>query len=373
MEAASRDLEKILQNKAQELGFSNCQWIALRKPLSYSYYLDWLEKDYQGEMGYLKNHAEMKGNPSLVHPDLKSIVTMSFSYIPHPRELSPFSSLRVALYAQGEDYHFWLKEKLAELVALLRAYRPGEVFLPFVDSGPVLERDHAQQAGLGWVGKNTCIIDPKKGSLFFLCEILTSVAAEGGLPVEGSRPMQNAQTISGTEIIPVHDFCGTCTRCIDVCPTGAIEKPQVLNATKCISYWTIESRKVAPLELRSGIGDWAFGCDLCQIVCPWNEKAFRASPVSFESSRLTSASNEQLYDDLFFLLTASGKQIQKRVHGTPLMRAGSFGLRRNAIVVVANRKITKLAEQVRTLRTTDERLTELCNWCLGELSLAKNC
>jgi epoxyqueuosine reductase len=348
MSRASNDLEKILQNKSLELGFSNSQWIALKKPLSFPFYQDWLDKDYQGEMSYLKTHAELKADPLKLHPDLKSILTFTFPYLPHPKPLNPFPSLRIARYAKGEDYHFWLKEKLAAIAALIKSQHPDETFLPFVDSGPVLERDFAQQAALGWIGKNTCLIDPKKGSLFFICELLTSLEA----------PPANA------ELKPVQDFCGTCTRCLDVCPTGAIEAPKVLNATKCISYLTIESRKLPTAELRPKIGDWLFGCDLCQTVCPWNNKVFQTGA---DNSPMLNENKDLLFDDLFFLLTASGKQIQKRVYGTPLMRAGSFGLRRNALIVVGNRKLLQLRDQVQAL-CADERLGELAQWCLAELA-----
>ncbi len=343
------DAQKLLDPLIHSLGFSHWGLQPLAKPQSFDHYRIWLEQKHHGQMKYLEDHAAAKENPSLVAPRARSLLIFAFPYgsgVPGSEKF-PLKSNRVARYAQGYDYHFTLKEKLGEVIKELQQQWPSEEFLAVTDSFPLMERDFAAQAGLGWFGKNTCLIHPKKGSLFLLCEILTSLDFN-------SAPN------------PLPDFCGTCTRCIDTCPTGAIESDRVVNATKCISYWTIESREVPPVELREKFGDWLFGCDICQNVCPWNQKIYKgllSSEVLLEHS---AESAEELKNELLFLLTASGKQIARWAQGTPLARAGSFGLRRNALIVIANRKMIPLREQVLEL-SKDERLGDLAQWTLEKL------
>ena len=317
----------------------------LQEPLSFEFYRQWIDRGMHGEMGYLKEHLPLKAEPQSLHGlQLRSALVIAQDYLPHPRPSKTPLELRTALYAQGEDYHFWFKEKLQEIAATLKQQYPFEEFLCFTDSGPILERDLAQQAGLGWVGKNTCTIHPKKGSLFLLGEILTTLNL-------------NSEIQSN----PLPDFCGTCTRCIEICPTQALTKPKELDARLCISYWTIESRDVPPAELRQNFQDWFFGCDLCQTVCPWNEKIFQFT------KNVKPQNHSNLVADLHFFLTASGKQIEKRVIGTPLKRAGSFGLRRNALIVIANNKIFELKADVEKWKN-DLKLGELALWTLEKIN-----
>ncbi|MNK82249.1 Epoxyqueuosine reductase [compost metagenome] len=245
------------------------------------------------------------------------------------------------------DYHFWFKDKMKSLCEQLNQQFPDEEFIPFTDSSPVLERDLARRAGLGWAGKNTCLIHPKKGSLFFIGEIYTSLKLIA-------------------EFEPLPDFCGTCTRCIDICPTGALVEPKKLDARKCISYLTIESREVPPEELRSSIGDWFFGCDLCQTVCPWNQKIFKGQLSIEPKLSLETSQRDLLLADMRYILKSSGKQLARDFAGTPMDRAGSFGLKRNALVVVANQKLSELKEDVANL-TTHEKLGSLAEWALQQL------
>jgi epoxyqueuosine reductase len=271
-------------------------------------------------------------------------------YYPHPAlvENFPLNNARISLYAQGYDYHHWFKEKLQNICDELKVLLPDEEFLPMTDSSPVLERDLAYRAGIGWVGKNTCVIHPKGGSLFFIGEIYSSI------------------TFS-LESKPAHDFCGTCTRCIDICPTGALTEARKLDARKCISYLTIESREVPPQELREKMGDWFFGCDLCQTTCPWNQKAFK-NQLSIEQLESKSPEEEQrLEEELRWILTTSGKQIERSFQGTALARAGGFGLKRNALIVAANRGISTLAPEVENLRH-HPKLGELATWALFRLT-----
>ncbi|MEK6774045.1 MAG: tRNA epoxyqueuosine(34) reductase QueG [Bdellovibrionota bacterium] len=343
------DCQNLLDQDVLELGFSHWGMQKLERPVSFEHYQAWLDKDYHGEMKYLEAHAQLKEYPTQLRKNAKSSFVFAFPYVNSipGRDSFPLKKARVALYAQGFDYHFSLKEKLKQIIKKLQTNYPQEDFLPITDSFPVMERDLASRAGLGWFGKNTCLIHPKKGSLFLLCEIITSL------------DLKNT-----TEPLP--DFCGTCTKCMEICPTQALESPRVLNATKCISYWTIESRKIPPVNLREKFGDWLFGCDLCQTVCPWNQKIYKnlLQTENFVPHKLED--DAQLENELIFLLTASGKKISQWSKGTPLSRAGSFGLRRNALIVVANKKIKSLKVYVENL-TQDEKLSELALWTLSRL------
>lgn len=344
-----QEMKSLIDETLEDLGFSHFGFTSLSKPLSFEFYKEWLNQGLHGDMKYLEDHAPIKEEPRSKWPRAQSALVFAIPYFPHPEKKQdfPLKQARVSLYAQGMDYHFWFKERMTELCKKLQGLMPEEEFLPFTDSSPVLERDLAKRAGLGWVGKNTCLIHPKKGSLFFIGEIYTSLKLE-------------------TEIEPLPDFCGTCTRCIDICPTGALLEPRKMDARKCISYLTIESRQVPSEELRSQIGDWFFGCDLCQTVCPWNQKVFKGQ-LSIETNlTLTQENEELLIDDLRYILTASGKKIGRDFLGTPLARAGSFGLKRNALIVVANKRIKALSEEVRIL-LEHEKLGELASWTLKQI------
>lgn len=342
------------EQKAKDLGFLQMGFTQLVPPSSehegLQHYQDWLSQNYHGEMDYLEKHLPLKKNPELFVSGVRSAFVFSFPYFPHPQPLEALkdSELRVALYAQGHDYHHWLQAKLEVLQKELEQQFPGEIFFAATDSKPILERDLASRAGLGWFGKNTCLIDRKHGSLFLIGEILTSLVIEKKMTVS-------------------QDFCGTCTRCLDVCPTGALEAPRRLNANKCISYLTIESSSPAPEELRPQLGDWFFGCDLCQTVCPWNQKIFKEKLEVLPRRQLSSEQKQRLSMELHEVLTLSGKQLLKKYQGTPLSRAGHRGLRRNAMTIAANLKLADLAPAV-TAWLTDEKLGNLAHWTLQQLA-----
>lgn len=328
----------------------------IKKPLSIEFYEKWLASNYHGNMSYLQSHLAFKKDPLLLDAKLKSVISIAQAYYPAVQKTEINIPARVALYARNEDYHHWLKQKLMTVIDQLKTDFPDEVFLPFVDSGPILERDMAYQNGLGWFGKNTCLIHPEHGSLFFIAEILTTIETESLSAIE-----------------PVPDFCGTCRKCIEICPTEALIAPRTLKADQCISYLTIEAKNPPPIELRKKIGDWFFGCDLCQTVCPWNEKVFRKKQIP-KSSELSTAqtldlaieSRKELVVYFQFLLTASHKKIQKFHLGSPLSRAGAKGLKRNALIVIANTQLTELKSEVSGLKSTE--LQELAEWTLQELA-----
>lgn len=357
MPGLNQSLSEYLNSIKSVHNFNHIEIGPLSSPLTIEFYEKWIANNFYGEMTYLKNHLELKKNPHLIDSQLKSVISISQNYFPAVEKSPTQPPARVALYAHNVDYHHWLKNKLLNLISDLKAIYPNEIFLPFVDSGPILERGIAYQNGLGWFGKNTCIINPEHGSLFFIAEILTSIA-----------PQVSTETLE-----PLPDFCGKCQKCIEICPTQALTSPRLLEAEKCISYLTIESKKTPPLELRSKIGDWFFGCDLCQTVCPWNQKVFRKKPdvntrdISTEKIlELDTLQKDELINYFRFLLTASHKQIQKKHHGSPLLRAGAKGLKRNALIVIANRKLTDLRSEVQQLTNPD--LHELAQWTLEQLN-----
>lgn len=339
--------ESQLKNFAQDIQADLVGYTQLKIPLTWSYYSSWIDQNYHGEMSYLKDHAPLKQHPEQYQPEMKSALVFGFIYQPHPEARALFPSARTALYAQGLDYHHWMKERLNQVIEKLKAPFPEAHFLACTDSSPILERDLAHRAGLGWFGKNTCLISQKKGSLFLIGEILTSLEMNLSFPT-------------------TPDLCGTCTKCLDVCPTQALVKPHVLDAKKCISYWTIESRQIPPPELRDKMGDWLFGCDLCQTICPWNQKAFQKNLEITPQRALSDRDRKDLIAELQWILSSSNNQILKKLKGTPLLRAGGKGLKRNALIVAANQKLHELSDCIQKLKS-DEYLAELAQWTLKKL------
>jgi epoxyqueuosine reductase len=223
----------------------------------------------------------------------------------------------VARYARGDDYHDFLKARLVALAARIRDAYPGAQTRVAVDTSAVLERDLAAGAGLGWIGKNTMLIHPRQGSWFLIGEIFTSLDLEPGDPMA--------------------DRCGTCTRCLDACPTGAIPEPYRVDANRCISYWTIEHRGEIPVERRSGIGEWVFGCDICQEVCPFNRKPEALDPLAAPEFAVPERRREL---DLAGLLGLERDQYVELFRGSPMKRAKLEGLQRNAAIAAENRRVS---------------------------------
>lgn len=351
-----KDLSEILNELKSKLELQQVQIGPLATPITISFYEKWLNLNYEAQMGYLKNHLDIKRKPQLLNEDFKSVISVTQPYFPVVRPTEPNVPARIATYAQNKDYHFWLKEKLNSIILSLQSVYPDHHFAAYVDSGPILERNWAYENGLGWFGKNSCLIHPEHGSLFFIAEILTT------LPLTEEIELQ-----------PLPDFCGTCTRCLEICPTQALIEPQVVKADLCISYLTIESKTVPPVELREKIGDWFFGCDLCQTVCPWNQKVFRQKKISgidsISTNLVLSLDSKQREDLIIFfrnLLTSSNKQLARQFSGSPLLRAGGNGLKRNALVVIANRNLHELKMEV-TEYLKNSKLSELAQWCLERL------
>ena len=209
---------------------------------------DWLNKNHHGQMSYMENHFDKRLNPRLLVDDSKSVVSLLLNY--YPSEVQTSDSFKISKYAYGQDYHFVIKEKLKEFLHSINE-NIGEVSgRAFVDSAPVLDKAWAAKSGLGWIGKNSNLLTQKVGSFYFIAELILDLDLE----------YDHAVT----------DHCGSCTACIDACPTQAIIEPYKVNGSKCISYYTIELKENLPVELKGSFEDWAFGCDICQDVCPWN-------------------------------------------------------------------------------------------------------
>jgi epoxyqueuosine reductase len=287
-------------------------------------FADWLDRGYAGEMDYLRRLRDERRHPRSVLESVRSVLMVGMEYGPgrpgsvmtrvpgdnpcHDWHDSPAG--RVAAYAAGPDYHRFVWDRLNDLSAWLEAEVPGCTACAVADTAPLLERDFARRAGLGWVGKNTMLIHPHRGSFFFLGALLTDLELTPDEPFTGSH-------------------CGTCTACLSACPTDAFPEPFVLDASKCISYLTIELRTPVPAELREKVGEWLFGCDVCQDVCPWNRKS-AGEPVPFPRD----PGMEWL--DPVELLGLDEDAFRARFKKTSLWRNRRAGLLRNAAIVLGN-------------------------------------
>lgn len=278
---------KLIKQKAEELGFSFCGISKAAFLESEAPKLEqWLKEGKNGKMAYMENHFDKRLNPTLLVDDAKSVISLVYNYYSAKKQTSPLAP-KLSKYAYGEDYHYVIKDKLSALLNYIRT-EIGEVSgRAFVDSAPVLERAWAAKSGLGWIGKNGNLISKKNGSFFFLSELIIDLDLEYDTPVT--------------------NHCGTCTACIDACPTEAIVAPTVVDGSKCISYFTIELKDALPENMKGKFDNWMFGCDVCQDVCPWNKFSKPHTEPRFEpKSELLDMSKEdwieitdQVFNSLF--------------------------------------------------------------------------
>lgn len=239
-----------IKKEAQRLGFEACgvsKAIFLKKEAPRLE--QWLQSGFQGEMHYMENHFDKRLDPALLVPGAKSVISLLYNYF--PSDIQNQDSFHISKYAYGEDYHHVIKKKLHELVGSMQEVLGSFHARVFTDSAPIMERAWAQKSGLGWLGKHSLLISKQRGSFFFLAEIILDVELNYDLPF-------------------ATDHCGTCTRCIDACPTKAILPNNTVDGSKCISYFTIELKDEIPAHFKDHFEDWVFGCDICQDVCPWN-------------------------------------------------------------------------------------------------------
>jgi iron-sulfur cluster binding protein, putative len=265
MEKGPKNISRFIKQKAQDLGFLDCGISSARfLKEEEDHLISWLQAGMHGEMGYMQNHLEKRLNPELLVENARSVISVLLNYFPVAGQTDPTAPV-LSKYAYGVDYHFVMKEKLAELLRFLQTEIAPCQGRCFVDSAPVLDRAWAARAGLGWIGKNTNLISPEHGSFFFIGELIVDL------------------DLAPDEKV-VRNHCGNCTRCIDACPTKAIVEPYVLDARKCISYQTIENKGVIDPELKGKFENRMFGCDICQDVCPWNLKSSPHTEPEFAAS-----------------------------------------------------------------------------------------
>lgn len=315
--ASGEEIYSRMADEAEALGFHALGVTAVPLKLRRDYYEEWIAGGKHGTMGWMERNNDRRLHPDRLLPEARSILVLALNYY----QPDPVRDFRIAKYALGDDYHNFMLRRLKRLCRILREDYGGEQ-RPYVDTGPLLEKPIAEAAGLGWQGKSTILIEPKRGTWSFLANIVTTLE----LPT-GEKP---------------RDRCGTCTRCIDVCPTRAITAPYQLDASKCISYLTIEHDGAIPVEYREAIGDRLYGCDECLDVCPWNKWAVPTAEARFAPRELPSLRDMLGWDESTFA---------GRMQGSPMRRLKLHRFKRNICVVLGN---VGTAEDLPALRTVAE-------------------
>jgi epoxyqueuosine reductase len=325
-------LEIRIKERAHALGFELVGIAPASEADGFAHLQDWLAQGFAGEMGYMSHHADARRHPQAILPNVRSVMMVGINYKPADGDTQGSGARvqgsvreqvsgdrgrgaelkgRVSFYAGGLDYHGVLREKLKKLLEWIQQEVPGTRGRAVVDTAPLLERDFARRAGLGWFGKNTMLLHKQLGSYFFLGALLLD------LDLPADEPFRTSH-------------CGTCTRCLEACPTDAFVGPYQLDARRCISYLTIELRGPIPQDFRHSMDDWIFGCDVCQEVCPWNRKA----PVGQEAALQPNVTG--LYVDLLELMGLNEEEFRRRFRDTALMRPKRAGMLRNAAIALGN-------------------------------------
>ncbi len=349
MQSPTAELSEKIKEAAQQLGFALVGISPVMSPPHEESFARWLRQELAGELEYMRRTESLRRDPRRLVPWAKSVISVGMNYytaFPRP----PMSSQPngwISRYAWGEDYHNVIKRRLESLLERIRIIHGTPVEgRPFVDGGPVLERDFAGVAGLGWIGKNTQLISPKKGSWFFLGELFVD------LPLTYDRPLR--------------DRCGKCDLCLKACPTGAFVGPYVLDARRCISYLTIELKGFIPRHLRPLIGDHIFGCDICQEVCPYNVKAEPTTDQAYQPKTGLHA------PQLIPLLSLDQEAFRIRFHGSPILRAKRRGLLRNVAVALGNIQSPEALPALIGALDDDEALVRgHVAWALGRIGGAQ--
>jgi epoxyqueuosine reductase len=307
-QVSAAEVKKQLVSFAKEIGFDSCGVAVCNAPSHANDFREWLRDGAHGEMTYMQRGEEKRCDPEKILSDARSIIVLALNYFQGQTPRSDAATGRIARYAWGDDYHDVIAAKLNRIDGFLRGF--GGQQKCYVDTGPVLERDHAAEAGIGWHGKSTMLIDQRLGTWFFLAEILTTLA----LPPDE----------------PVPDRCGTCDRCITACPTGAITGAHQLDARRCISYLTIELKTTIPVELRPLMGDRIFGCDDCLDACPWNRFAQESRETAFCARQSTTGTSLREY------LTLTDAEFRALFRKSPIKRIKRRGFLRNVCVALGN-------------------------------------
>ncbi len=295
---------QIIKDEAKRLGFLFCgiakaEFLEEEAPRLEN----WLKQSYNGEMSYMENHFDKRLDPTKLVEGAKSVISMGLNYFTQTVQTDP-NAPKISKYAYGTDYHSVIKDKLKELLHVINEKIGHVGGRAFVDSAPVLDKAWAKKAGLGWVGKSTNLINKETGSFFFLAELIVDIELEYDIPA-------------------TKDHCGTCTRCIDACPTEAIVGPYIVDGSRCISYLTIELKSEIPTEFKGKMDNWMFGCDVCQDVCPWNRFSTLNKEMAFQPNNellnMSARDWEEISEDVF----------QKIFQKSPVKRTKYAGLKRN--------------------------------------------
>lgn len=330
-----------LFDKARELGFELVGCCAADEPPRLAQFYSWLEAGQDGQMRYLRDRREAYRHPKHVLDGVRSVVMLGMGYRTVERQSAAAGQGQISRYAWGDDYHDVIHSRLHALADYLRELEPQAAVRGVVDTAPLLEREFAELAGLGWVGKNTLLLNRHLGSWFFLAALLTDVELDNN-----SRPTT--------------DHCGTCRSCLDACPTDAFVEPYVLDSRRCISYLTIELRDAIPEELREGVGSWVLGCDICQDVCPWNRKAVVSPDPVFQPNE---GMNPLELTELFALDEAA---FRRRFRHTPLWRPRRRGVLRNAAIALGNQQDRVAIPALKLgLADSEAMVRGACAWALG--------
>ena len=338
-------LTAALKTEAARLGFALAGACPAVTPTGMHRFHEWLAAGYAGEMEYLARRQTAYEHPRHVLEGARSLLLLAMNYrTTEPPPTAPGFG-RISRYAWGGDYHDLIHERLRRLADFLRRQSPGAAVRGVVDTAPLLEREFAELAGLGWIGKNTLLLNKRLGSWFFLAALATDAILEYDAPHAA-------------------DHCGACRACLDACPTQAFVAPYVLDSRRCISYLTIELKGGVPEELRRGVGDWLLGCDVCQEVCPWN----RRGPASDEPAFQPAPDHHPL--DLVALFELDDEAFRRRFRRTPLWRPKRRGILRNAAIALGNqRSASGVPALVRGLHDSEPVVRGACAWALGQFTV----
>jgi epoxyqueuosine reductase len=300
-------LSSLIKKEASLIGFSNCAFAKVESLAKQKTYLsEWLKKEYHSQMKYLENHFEKRIDPRILFEGAKSMVVVSLNYY-SDIDLCKNSNYKISKYAYGIDYHLILKEKLNLLLASIKKENVNCKGKICVDSAPVMEKVWAEKSGIGWIGKNTCLINKKIGSFHFLGELILNIDLDYDIPAK--------------------NYCGNCKKCIDACPTNALKEPYVLDANKCLSFLTIESKQKMSDEFAKKSKGWIFGCDICQDICPWNKFAKKHTVKEFEPLDVT----KKLIDDGCY--SFSNMEFADKFKKSPIIRADYQVLKQNILTL----------------------------------------
>lgn len=340
-------LTQHIHQHANELGFELVGITPAAQSETIARYRQWIENGYAGKMDYLERHLPLKVDVRQLLTEAKSVISLAMNYytLDPPKALAEDPARgQISRYAWGDDYHEVIRQRLSKLVDFIKKTAETELKARVcVDTAPIIEREYAQKAGIGWIGKNTNLIHWRSGSWYFLAEVLINIDLE-------------------SDTAPLRGSCGTCTRCIEACPTDAIIEPNLLDSRLCISYLTIELKESIPKALRPKIGNLIFGCDICQEVCPWNSKAVPTDEPAFQPR------DGNLTPKLLSLIGMTQQEFSRRFKGSPIKRTKRRGFLRNVLVAIGNWGEPRAVPALKDALADDEPLVRShAAWALGKI------